>query len=56
MAAASTLPAATRSICPHCGIGLDAELIDRGGRVILRRECPEHGPIEALAPWCAAEK
>jgi 7,8-dihydro-6-hydroxymethylpterin dimethyltransferase len=49
VAARDTLPVTTRSICPHCGAGLDAELIDRDGRVILRRECPEHGAIEALA-------
>src|ERR671922_3075513 len=49
MAAHDALPATTRSICPHCGVALAAELIDRDGRVILRRECPEHGPIEALA-------
>jgi len=49
VAARLTLPAATRSICPHCGVGLDAELIERDGRVILRRECPEHGLIDALA-------
>ena len=45
----ATLPVATRSVCPHCGRDLEAELIDRDGRVILRRECPDHGPIEALA-------
>jgi 7,8-dihydro-6-hydroxymethylpterin dimethyltransferase len=49
VAVPDTLPASTRSICPHCGIGLDAQLIDRDGRVFLRRECPEHGQIEALA-------
>jgi 7,8-dihydro-6-hydroxymethylpterin dimethyltransferase len=45
----AALPVATRSICPYCGADLDAELIERDGRVMLRRECPEHGPIEALA-------
>lgn len=49
MAARGVLPAATRSICPHCGSVLDAELHEREGRVFLRRECPEHGEIEALA-------
>jgi 7,8-dihydro-6-hydroxymethylpterin dimethyltransferase len=49
MAAHDALPATTRSICPHCGAALEAELFDRDGRVYLRRECPEHGPIEALA-------
>ena len=54
MAAADVLPAATRSICPYCGVGLDAELIERSGRVILRRACPDHGLIEALAYGDAA--
>src|SRR5215211_5759094 len=49
MAARGVLPAATRSICPHCGTVLDAELHERAGRVFLRRECPEHGAIESLA-------
>jgi uncharacterized radical SAM superfamily Fe-S cluster-containing enzyme len=43
------LPARTVSICPHCRTVLDAELHERAGRVYLRRECPEHGQIEALA-------
>jgi len=49
MAPRGVLPTATRSICPHCGSVLDAELHERAGRVFLRRECPEHGEIEALA-------
>ena len=49
VATGGALPAATRSICPHCRAVLDAELNERDGRVFLRRECPEHGPIEALA-------
>ena len=49
MATGGRLPAATRSICPHCRAVLDAELHERDGRVFLRRECPEHGVIEALA-------
>jgi tetraether lipid synthase len=38
----------TESICPHCKVVLDATLIVRDGRVVLRRECPEHGSIEAV--------
>ena len=49
MATGGALPAATRSICPHCRAVLEAELHERDGRVFLRRECPEHGLIEALA-------
>jgi len=38
----------TRSICPRCKSVLDAELLDRDGRVILARECPDHGRFEAV--------
>jgi tetraether lipid synthase len=49
MVSLNGLPARTVSICPHCRAVLDAELHERAGRVYLRRECPEHGEIEALA-------
>jgi uncharacterized radical SAM superfamily Fe-S cluster-containing enzyme len=39
---------ATQSICPRCKRVLDAELRERGGRVILSRACPEHGRFEAV--------
>ena len=38
----------TQSICPHCRILLDAALVVRQGRVVLSRECPVHGRIDAL--------
>jgi uncharacterized radical SAM superfamily Fe-S cluster-containing enzyme len=38
----------TTSICPSCKRVLPAELLERGGRVVLSRTCPEHGPIEAV--------
>jgi uncharacterized radical SAM superfamily Fe-S cluster-containing enzyme len=47
--APADLPASTRTICPHCRTVLDGELHERDGRVYLRRECPRHGVIEALA-------
>jgi 7,8-dihydro-6-hydroxymethylpterin dimethyltransferase len=61
VATGGALPAATRSICPHCRAVLAAELYDRDGRVFLRRECPEHGVVEALAygdaeRWRAAQR
>jgi 7,8-dihydro-6-hydroxymethylpterin dimethyltransferase len=40
--------AETQSICPECRRVLDAELLVQGGRVILSRTCPDHGPIEAV--------
>jgi uncharacterized radical SAM superfamily Fe-S cluster-containing enzyme len=38
----------TQSICPRCKALLDAELLDRDGRVILARECPDHGRFDAV--------
>jgi uncharacterized radical SAM superfamily Fe-S cluster-containing enzyme len=38
----------TTSICPDCRRVLDAELIERDGKVVLARTCPEHGRIEAV--------
>jgi tetraether lipid synthase len=40
--------ARTKSICPRCRRILDAELVVREGRVVLRRTCPEHGEIGAV--------
>jgi 7,8-dihydro-6-hydroxymethylpterin dimethyltransferase len=40
--------AATQSICPECRRLLDAEVVERDGRVRLVRECPEHGRFDAL--------
>lgn len=37
-----------KSICPICKRVIDGEINVRGGRVILRKRCPEHGPFEAL--------
>ncbi|MFN8162140.1 MAG: radical SAM protein [Solirubrobacterales bacterium] len=39
---------ATRSACPQCRRVLDAEILQRAGRVVLSRECPEHGRFEAV--------
>jgi uncharacterized radical SAM superfamily Fe-S cluster-containing enzyme len=38
----------TQSICPRCSVVLDAQLLARDGRVILSRECPDHGSSEAV--------
>jgi len=39
----------TRSICPICTRVIDAQVLFRDNRVILRKRCPEHGWFEALA-------
>jgi 7,8-dihydro-6-hydroxymethylpterin dimethyltransferase len=38
----------TRSICPKCKRVIDAQILLRDGRVIMRKRCPEHGWFEAL--------
>jgi 7,8-dihydro-6-hydroxymethylpterin dimethyltransferase len=38
----------TRSICPRCSRLLDAQLVDREGRVVLTRRCPDHGEFTAV--------
>ena len=43
-----SLPRSTRSICPRCKRLLAAQLVERDGRVVLSRTCPEHGPFEAV--------
>ncbi len=38
----------TQSICPICRRLLEAQLVERGGQVLMRKTCPEHGAFEAL--------
>lgn len=38
----------TRSICPECRRPIDAQILLRGGKVYMRKRCPEHGQFEAL--------
>lgn len=38
----------TRSICPVCRAVIDAEVLARDGRIVLRKLCREHGEFEAL--------
>lgn len=38
----------TRSICPQCKRVIDAQILSRDDRVIMRKRCPEHGQFEAL--------
>jgi len=38
----------TRAICPECLRSVPGTTLQRDGRIYLRRECPEHGTIEAL--------
>lgn len=38
----------TRSICPRCQKPIDAQILLKAGRVIMRKRCPDHGWFEAL--------
>ena len=40
------LPLAVESQCLDCERVVQAEMTSRNGRVILRKQCPEHGPQE----------
>ena len=37
----------TRSLCPECRRVIDAQIHLRGGKVVMRKRCPEHGAFEA---------
>jgi uncharacterized radical SAM superfamily Fe-S cluster-containing enzyme len=38
----------TKSICPECLKALDATIYEDGGKVYIKKECPEHGAFEEL--------
>ena len=38
----------TRSICPECRRVIDAQVIIRDNKVLMRKRCPDHGWFEAL--------
>lgn len=38
----------TLSVCPYCYRALPATIVEREGRVYIRRVCPEHGEVEEL--------
>jgi len=42
------LPKIIRSLCPECMKVIDARLFDEGGRVVMEKSCPEHGPVRDL--------
>lgn len=38
----------TQSVCPYCYRILPAIIVERDGKIYIRRTCPEHGEIEEL--------
>ncbi|MBE6514871.1 MAG: radical SAM protein [Candidatus Methanomethylophilaceae archaeon] len=41
--AARGLPKKTKSICPECGKIIEADVVERDGKVYMDKSCPEHG-------------
>jgi len=44
----------TRSLCPECLVRLDAAIVERDGKVLLVKDCPEHGHFEDVY-WADVE-
>ncbi|MGC9181530.1 tetraether lipid synthase Tes [Thermogladius sp.] len=42
------LVSTTMSVCPYCYRVLPAVLVERDGKIYIRRACPEHGEIEEI--------
>ncbi len=42
------LVAITQTVCPYCYRSLPGVIVERDGRLYIRRVCPEHGEIEEL--------
>ena len=40
------LPKHTQSLCPECVAIIPADIIERGGKVLMVKDCPEHGHFE----------
>ena len=42
------LPKETQSLCPECAGIIDATIIERDGKVMMEKNCPEHGYFEDI--------
>ncbi len=48
------LPKKTQSLCPECKKILDATIMEKGGKVVMEKECPEHGHFSDIV-WSDVE-
>ncbi len=48
------LPKSTKSLCPECQKIIDAKVVERDGKAVMIKECPEHGKFESIY-WSDAE-
>ena len=42
------LPRKEDSLCPECLAVISADLTEEGGKVVMRKTCPQHGPFEDI--------
>ncbi len=42
------LPRKEDSLCPECLAVISADLAEEGGKVVMRKTCPQHGPFEDI--------
>jgi uncharacterized radical SAM superfamily Fe-S cluster-containing enzyme len=42
------LPKKTKSLCPECASIIDANIVERDGKVMMEKTCPEHGYFEDI--------
>ena len=48
------LPRTTKSICPECKKVIEANIFEKDGKVLIGKECPDHGYFEDIY-WSDAE-
>ncbi|MCQ2070340.1 MAG: radical SAM protein [archaeon] len=53
--ASTGLPKKTKSLCPECGKLIDADVVERDGKVFMDKVCPDHGSFSDVY-WSDAKK
>lgn len=48
------LPRKEDSLCPECLAVISANLTEEGGKVVMRKTCPQHGPFEDIVSSSSA--
>ena len=37
------VPYSTISLCPECSVKVDAQVLEKDGKIVMEKTCPEHG-------------
>lgn len=53
--ASTGLPKKTKSLCPECGKLIDADVVERDGKVFMDKVCPDHGSFSDVY-WSDVKK